>query len=154
MSRITDMNSILIYCDFDFAKCPIRFTGERWNYTGIDVANFGRGFGTTIPRGKTTNLFIRSLMSPKEDGKVCLSFRFLKMGSLPLRVTAGTFRQKPRIVEIREESRSPNDWLTASIQFENLRSDFLIIFQILRNNSPRTVRLAIDDILVTRGICK
>jgi hypothetical protein len=113
-------------------------------------------------------------MYPQEDGNVCLTFRFINYhfspdGSptksppgavgfdgkpLSLRVTAGTLKQKPKIVEITEESTSARDWLTAKIQFQNLKSMFLIIFQLPSNFLQDNVYLAIDDVLVTNGLCQ
>jgi hypothetical protein len=168
------MNSILLFCDFDFAKCPIRFTGDAWNYTERDTPGYGRGFEVVVPRLHVTNLYIRSIMYPQEDGNVCLTFRFINYhfspdGSptksppgavgfdgkpLSLRVTAGTLKQKPKIVEITEESTSARDWLTAKIQFQNLKSMFLIIFQLPSNFLQDNVYLAIDDVLVTNGLCQ
>jgi hypothetical protein len=173
VDSVQDMNSILLYCDFDFAKCPIRFTGETWNYTQDDTPGYGRGFETIVPSHHVTNLYIRSMMYPQEDGNVCLHFRFInyrygKDGGnaksslstldhngdpFSLRVTAGTLRQKPKIVEITDLSRHSRDWLTARVQFRNLKSSFLLIFQLPTNFLEDNVYLAIDDILVTQGFC-
>jgi len=151
------MNSILIYCDFDFAKCPIRFTGESWNYTeGVS----GRGFSAKIPPHSITNLYIRSMMSPEADGRICLTFRYMKyrkgsgVDRVPLRVTAGTLNQRPKVIEIQDESLSPSDWLTAKVHFQNVYSNFLLIFQIPRNKGTEMTTLKIDDVLVTKGFCQ
>ena len=166
VTGVQDMNSILLFCDFDYAKCPIRFTGDSWNYTIAETSGFGRGFETVVTPGHLTNLYIRSIMQPNGDGNICLHFRYInyrfspdgtpaKSGNQPLsvRVTAGTLRQKPQVVELSDQSTNPRDWLTARIQFRNIRSVFLLIFQLPTNNLVDAVYLAIDDVLVTKGLC-
>ncbi|CAG7836512.1 unnamed protein product, partial [Allacma fusca] len=163
---IRDMNSIILFCDFDYAKCPIRYTGDSWNYTISETPGFGRGFESVVSPSHLTNLYIRSVMNPSGDGNICLYFRFInyrfspdgtpaKSGSSPLslRVTAGTLRQKPKVVDIPDISTSPRDWLTARIQFRNIRSMFLLIFQLPSNYLVDNVYVAIDDVLVTQGLC-
>lgn len=160
-----DTNSIVLFCDFDYAKCPVRSNGQSWDYTTYQTPGFGKGFATVVDSGKQSNLEIRSVMNPSGDGTVCLYFRFVNFafgsdggrakssGPLKFTVTVTSVKQSRKSVEITDRSNTALDWLTAKVQFTDLHSMFLLIFEIPRNTSPDNVYLAIDDILVTKGKC-
>jgi len=161
----------VLFCDFDFAKCAVRSNGEGWNYTTYMTPGYGKGFATVVEKGRDSNLEIRSVMYPSGDGTVCLYFRFVNFifGSdggpaktsglgpdgrpLKFTVTVSSVKQSKKSVEITERSSSSLDWLTAKVQFTGLHSMFLLIFEVPRNPLSDNVYLAIDDILVTKGIC-
>lgn len=160
-----DTNSIVLFCDFDYAKCPVRSNGQSWDYTTYQTPGFGKGFATVVDSGKQSNLEIRSVMNPSGDGTVCLYFRFVNFafgsdggparssGPLKFTVTVTSVKQSKKSVEITDRSNTALDWLTAKVQFTDLHSMFLLIFEVPRNGSPDNVYLAIDDILVTKGQC-
>ena len=169
---VQDVNSILLFCDFDYAKCPIRITGDTWNYTVRDTPGFGRGFASVVTGGHESNLYIRAVMTPtSRSGDVCVHFRFVLFpfsvdggtsktkGIAPdgkpfgFSVTAGSLEGTPKTAEFTEYSDTATDWLTGRVQFNELHSSFLLIFQVARNPLQDNLYLAIDDILVTQGLC-
>lgn len=169
---LQNTNSIVLFCDFDFAKCPVRSRGQGWDYTTYQTPGFGKGFAVVVEKGKQSNLEIRAVMNPSGDGTACLYFRFVNFifGSdggpaktsgvgtdgrpLKFTVTVQTAeKQTKKSVEIADRSNSALDWLTAKVQFTDLHSMFLLIFEVPRNPLSDNLYLAVDDILLTKGRC-
>lgn len=163
---LQDTNAIVLFCDFDYARCPVRSRGQKWDYTTYQTPGFGKGFSTVVESGGQSNLEIRTVMNPSSgDGTVCLYFRFVNLnfgkdggppsnsGPLKFTVTVNSVKEARKSVEISERSSSALDWLTAKVQFTDLHSMFLLVFQVPYNQSPDNVYLAVDDILLTKGRC-
>jgi hypothetical protein len=166
----------MLFCDFDYAKCPVRYTGQLWNYTAYETPGYGHGFATIIAPGDSSALQIRSDVYPTgSEGLICVHFRFvlytfgtdggpaktqngIGRDGKPVRFSvAATASGDEEVgqtqVDITERSRTAYDWLTGRIQFRDLHSMFLLSFQVPKNSLGDNVYVAVDDILITQGLC-
>jgi len=174
---VEDTNSIMLFCDFDYAKCPVRYMGQIWNYTAFETPGYGHGFASILSPGEYSDLQIRSDVIPKgSEGLICVHFRFvlytfgldggpakntngIGRDGKPVRFSVatigseGTGSDAATEVDITDRSASAYDWLIGRVQFRDLHSQFLLNFKVPANTLGDNLYVAVDDILITQGLC-